>query len=253
MRQLALLMIALVATPVALTVAAPSAEAQIGRIRNSTVGRAVDRATGTRTDSTQRSTEQQPAGQQAPAQQAPAQQRNPAAAAVLEIDASVLERFERAMKREGEVRAAVAVERRDFEAKQQRYGQCVADLMLSSEYQALMQRMEQAMDKEDWDGLRKLQETQQKMLEGKCPAPTDPRHSSTSDFEAQSSEAGEFTARQYGILKERIVPFCNANVAADPNGVHLPGPGKGWSYTGTEAQALRPRCAALMPMLRGLM
>jgi hypothetical protein len=252
MRQLALLMIALIATPVVLTLAAPSAEAQVGRIRNSTVGRAVDRATGSRADSTQRTTEQQPAERQAPPQQQQ-QQRNPAAAALLEIDASVLERFERAMKREGEVRAAAAVEYADFEAKQQRYGQCVADLMLSSEYQALMQRMEQAMDKADWDGLRKLQETQQKMMEGKCPAPADPQHTSTSDFEAQSSAAGEFTARQYGILKERIVPFCNANVAADPNGVQLPGPGKGWIYTGAEAQALRPRCAALMPTLRGLM
>lgn len=80
-----------------------------------------------------------------------------------------------------------------------------------------------------------------------------------SDLRAQplraALEAGGFTAAQYSILKERVVPFCAAAGSAAPEGeVHIPGfGGKFYVYAGAEAEALAPRCAELSRSLEAVL
>jgi hypothetical protein len=59
-------------------------------------------------------------------------------------------------------------------------------------------------------------------------------------------EAG-LTERQYAVLKERILPFCTAAASSGSGELKVDG---GFVYTTTEMQALRPRCATLLPALR---
>lgn len=217
-----------------------------GRIRNSPVGRTVDRASGRDTATKERSGDVAQAP--TPARQ---EQGQPT---VVEMTDDVLDRFQMAMAREIEVRAAYGAVEEQRQQKQNERGQCLMNLMMSADYQASMERMQTAADKQDAKAVQAISEQLARTMEEKCgPDPSSGEYASTSDFEKQSSEAGQFTDRQYGVLKERIVPFCNANVAADPNGITLPGAGKGWVYSGAEVQALKPRCAAIMSSLRTLM
>jgi hypothetical protein len=64
-------------------------------------------------------------------------------------------------------------------------------------------------------------------------------------YNAVGAEAGGFTPRQYFVLKARATPFCEAIAArqAPPDDLRF-------SYLPTEAMALKPRCAALLPGLR---
>lgn len=67
------------------------------------------------------------------------------------------------------------------------------------------------------------------------------------NFDAVGAQAGGFTPRQYFVLKARLRPFCDAVAAGQmpPNDLKL-------SYMPTEAMAIRPRCAALLPTLKGI-
>lgn len=63
---------------------------------------------------------------------------------------------------------------------------------------------------------------------------------------ARAREAGQFTESQYSILKERLAPICSA-VPGGPGELKIPGRGKEifWVYTAAEVEGLRTRCAAL--------
>ena len=65
--------------------------------------------------------------------------------------------------------------------------------------------------------------------------------------EKVGQKAAGLTERQYAILKERIVPFCAAAVASGPGELRI---ARGYVYTTAEMEALRPRCATLLPALR---
>jgi len=54
----------------------------------------------------------------------------------------------------------------------------------------------------------------------------------------------DFTPRQYWVLKERVRPFCEAIAAKQPPPDNLT-----LSYMPSEAMAIRPRCAELLPVL----
>jgi len=64
-------------------------------------------------------------------------------------------------------------------------------------------------------------------------------------YEATVAPTGEFTPRQYWVLKERVRPFCEAIAANQPPPDNLT-----LSYMPTEALAIRPRCAELLPVLQ---
>lgn len=64
-------------------------------------------------------------------------------------------------------------------------------------------------------------------------------------YHAIGAEAAGFTPRQYFVLKARITPFCDAVAAglAPPDNLRF-------SYMPTEAMAIKPRCASLLPALK---
>jgi hypothetical protein len=64
-------------------------------------------------------------------------------------------------------------------------------------------------------------------------------------FETAGAEAGGFTRAQYSMLKERVVPFCDAVIKGldRPDDYRL-------AYMPTEMAAIKPRCPALVPALQ---
>jgi hypothetical protein len=67
-------------------------------------------------------------------------------------------------------------------------------------------------------------------------------------YDALGAAAGGFTPRQYFVLKARVKPFCDAVAAgqAPPDDLRF-------SYMPTEAMAIKPRCAALLPALHAIL
>lgn len=103
-------------------------------------------------------------------------------------------------------------------------------------------------------------------VEAECGA--DPRSEPTPAAEALPSEselaqaplraalaAGGFTSHQYGILKERVTPFCAATAAAgEDGGARIPGSDdQFYVYSAEEVEALRPRCDGLLGALRDVL
>jgi hypothetical protein len=64
-------------------------------------------------------------------------------------------------------------------------------------------------------------------------------------YEELVAPVGGFTPRQYWVLKERVRPFCEAIAANLPPSDNLT-----LSYMPSEAAAIRPRCAELLPALQ---
>lgn len=64
-------------------------------------------------------------------------------------------------------------------------------------------------------------------------------------YDSIGAEAGGFTSRQYFVLKARLRPFCEAVAAGRP-----PPDDLAFSYLGTEAMAIKPRCSVLLPALQ---
>jgi hypothetical protein len=64
-------------------------------------------------------------------------------------------------------------------------------------------------------------------------------------YDSVGAAAGGFTPRQYFVLKARVRPFCEAIAAGQPPSDNLV-----LSYMPSEAAAIRPRCATLLPNLK---
>jgi hypothetical protein len=64
-------------------------------------------------------------------------------------------------------------------------------------------------------------------------------------YDSVGAAAGGFTPRQYFVLKARVRPFCEAIAAGQAPSDNLV-----LSYMPSEAAAIRPRCAALLPNLK---
>ena len=64
-------------------------------------------------------------------------------------------------------------------------------------------------------------------------------------YDELAAVAGGFTPRQYFVLKARVRPFCEAIAAGQPPSDNLV-----LSYMLSEAAAMRPRCATLLPNLK---
>ena len=64
-------------------------------------------------------------------------------------------------------------------------------------------------------------------------------------YEGIGAEAAGFTQPQYGMLKERIAPYCQAIAkgASAPADARL-------AYTDDEMQAIKPKCAALLVAIK---
>lgn len=64
--------------------------------------------------------------------------------------------------------------------------------------------------------------------------------------------AAGLTDVQYGVLVERIVPFCTLHARSGSGQAQIPGSGKNiyYVYGPGEIEALAPRCATLLPALQ---
>ena len=64
-------------------------------------------------------------------------------------------------------------------------------------------------------------------------------------YDAVGATAGGFTPREYFVLKARVRPFCEAIAAGQAPSDNLT-----LSYMPSEAVSIKPRCAALLPLLK---
>lgn len=224
------------AAALALAVSVP-AKAQLGALR-----RAVQHAATTT------------AGNNAAA--AVPQQQQPASATVghgnvLELTPAVLERFQQALNAEAAEREQTARQLAAIKTPEA-YRQCSMQFLLTPTAQGWAQRITTAAEHNDQPRMIAVNDSLRGALLKSCgvdPADRGQIENRVRDRAEQVGvQAGQFTPAEYGVIKERVVPFCRSSATAANGDVRVPGQGSGISfvYTATEAAALHDRCAALM-------
>jgi len=196
---------------------------------------------------------------------AAAQQANPAQPAsassavggenVLELTAPVLDRFQRSLAAESADRAQLAQKLAAVKTPEQ-YGQCTMAWYQTPAGQAEYRKLSAAAESNDQAVQIAAGNNLKAAIERACGTDPSERGNMQRGAQAHAAEtglaAGQFTARQYAVIKERVVPFCRAAAQASGGGdVRLPGRGNNvfFVYTAAEAAALRERCTALMQAL----
>lgn len=174
--------------------------------------------------------------------------------ATLEITPKLLDQFEKGV-------TAEAAERMDVDRRiakflpRDAFEKCEQSLMKTPEAQAAYREYTGMLRGTDQEAMRKASEWYgQRLAEitrPKCgPSPSEAemmKGDLLGGPEKVGQKAAGLTERQYAILKERILPFCTAAVASGPGELRIDG---GYVYTTAEMEALRPRCATLLPALR---
>ncbi|HYD53956.1 MAG TPA: hypothetical protein VEA99_15070 [Gemmatimonadaceae bacterium] len=173
---------------------------------------------------------------------------------LLPLTPAVLDRFDRAL-------AAEAAERREVArllspAARDTWIRCQMRSYQDPEVMKLIQQQSTAVERQDMAALQRVQQAMMAAIETKCgknPAAMNESRVRERPPTAGAA-AGGFDARQYAMLKERVTPFCAVAAPIGSDGVRLPGQGTNvyWVYSPAEAQALRPRCAALQKALAAL-
>jgi hypothetical protein len=172
----------------------------------------------------------------------------------LEITRARLDQFEKGV-------AAEAAERKDVDRQIAKFlpgdafEKCQQSLMRTPEAQAayreytgMLRGTDQAAMRKasEWYGQRLAEITRPKC--GPSPSEAEIMKGDLLDGpEKAGQKAAGLTERQYAVLKERILPFCTAAVASGPGELRI---ARGYVYTSTEMETLRPRCATLLPALR---
>lgn len=173
---------------------------------------------------------------------------------VLELTPMVLDRFERSL-------AAEVAERREVARflspdARARYESCQMASYQDTAMAKLMEQQSAASEKGDMAALQRVSQAMMAHLEKKCGVEPSsvPAWKVKERAPAAGAKAGGFEPRQYAMIKERIPPFCAAPADASAEGVRIPGQGKNifWVYRPGEAQALRPRCDALLKALNAV-
>lgn len=172
---------------------------------------------------------------------------------VLELTEPVLDRFTRALAAAAADRAQLA-QRLSTIKTQEQYGACALQYYQSPAGQAAYQKLSAASG--DANAATSAANEVKAGMEKLCGPDPSARAQLQNDAQGHAQQAalaaGEFTGRQYDVIKERVVPFCRAAAQAQGEGdVRLPGSGHNifYVYTPAEAAALRGRCAALMQAL----
>lgn len=138
------------------------------------------------------------------------------------------------------------------------YDQCKDALEKSApyqkEYQAFIARYADLPESKQPDALRENMKHQDAQLRAQCGPPFNEADTLQFTLPRRAEEAGRaatgLTARQYAILKERIMPLCEATETTTGSGGELQVPKKESShvfflYKPTEVDAIRPRCSKL--------
>lgn len=172
----------------------------------------------------------------------------------LEITPPLLDRFEKGVTAEAAARKDVDRQVAKF-LPTDAFEECQQSLMRTPEAQTAYREYAGMLKGTDQEAMRKASEWYAQRLaeitRPKCgPSPSE-AEIMKGDLLRGPEKVGQTTAglteRQYAVLKERILPFCTAAGASGPGDLRIDG---GYVYTTAEMEALRPRCAKLLPALR---
>ena len=179
---------------------------------------------------------------------------------VLEITPALLDRLEKGLAAEQADRKTAP--KLLFGAD---YDRCKEALERSPEYQKeyheFIARYGDLPESRQPEALKENMKRQDAQLRAQCGPPFAEADKLQFSLPRRAVEAGQtaaaLTPRQYAIIKERIMPLCEATETAAGPGAQLQVPKKGstshvfFAYKPTEVEAIRPRCANLAAALRG--
>ncbi len=186
---------------------------------------------------------------------------------VLEMSPATLDRFAKALALEEDARKSIAAKADAPPPKgtktKEEYSACQMELMMTPEFQKLMETATSAMAGAGKDPAAvqksavEYQATMASMFEKACgPDPsktyTKPDvRSLMRQAQTDAAKANGFTDRQYAVLKERVTPLCLSDpIPPSPDGARVKGDGPVfYVYSATEVEALRPRCDALAKLV----
>jgi hypothetical protein len=186
---------------------------------------------------------------------------------VLEMTPATLGRFAKALAQYEAARKEIAAKAAKPVPKatktKEEYQQCQMGVMMTPEFQQLMEANIRAMSENSKDpaAAQKAQQAATAKMEasmmkacGPDPSKTYTKPDVGSELRGAQAEAARsngFTDRQYAILRERITPFCFADpMTPGANGVKIKGEGPVFFvYSASEAEALQPRCEAFTKAL----
>lgn len=175
---------------------------------------------------------------------------------VLEITPAILDRAAVAIEVENHVRdslAAVIATRPELERK---HALCVQQISQDPKMQAFMEKI--GDDKASQADRQKAMTDMNDYMVAKCGKQYE-NDATRAEQDIQrlptqrAFAAGSFSsAGQYGVVKERIMPFCRGQVERMGEGGRVPGDGAGiyWVYSPAEIAALQPRCAEFTALLK---
>ena len=191
--------------------------------------------------------------------------RAPAAALVfgdnlLEITPALLDRLEKGLAAEQADRKTAP--KLLFGAD---YDRCKTALEESpeyrKEYQEFITRYGDLTESRQPEALKENMKRQDTQLRARCGPPFQEADTLRFSLPRRAQEAGQtaaaLTARQYAILKERIIPLCESTETTAASAGELQVPKKGssshvfFAYKATEVEAIRPRCPRLATAFRG--
>ena len=174
--------------------------------------------------------------------------------ATLEITPALLDQFEKGLAAEAVEQKAVDSQIAKF-LPHDAFEKCEQSLMRTPEAQAAYREYTGMLKGTDQEAMRKASEwygqRRAEITRPKCgPSPSEAgimKGDLLGGPEKVGQKAAGLTERQYAILKERMLPFCTAAAASGPGELRIEG---GYVYTTGEMEALRPRCAKLLPAHR---
>jgi hypothetical protein len=186
---------------------------------------------------------------------------------VLEMTPATLDRFAKALAEYEAARKEIAAKAarpvpKPTKSKQE-YQECQMKLMMTPEFQQLMQESVGAMSAKSNDpkaagkAAAEMQAKMEAFMMKACgpdPNKTYTKPDVGSELRGAQSDAARsnsLTDRQYAILRERITPLCFSDpVTPGPDGVKIKGEGPVFFvYTASEVAALQPRCEAFTKAL----
>lgn len=186
---------------------------------------------------------------------------------VLEMTPATVDRFAKTLALEESSRKSIAVKGAAPLPKatktKDEYAACQMELMMSPEFQQLMQGVTAAVTgngKDPAAAQKAVEDMQGKVdaaMEKACGADPNKTYSKPDvgsqlrKAQGEAARANGFTDRQYAVIKERVTPLCLSDpVPADPDGLKIRGDGRVFFvYTKSEVDVLRPRCEALMKLI----
>jgi hypothetical protein len=244
----------LVSIALALVLAPAPAEAQFGDMLKKAAKKKAAEAVEKKAGGSE--AEPEKAAEPAPAKGRAAAAKGPYNSWVLEITPEILDRAAVAIRTENQVRDSLAAVIRTKPELERKHALCVQEISQDAKMQAFMDKI--GDDKATQAEKQKVMTDMNDYMIAKCGQQHE--NDATRAEEAiqrlpaqRAAAAGSFASTgQYGVVKERIMPFCGGQVESMGEGARVPGDGTGiyWVYSPGEIAALKPRCGEFAGLLK---